>query len=257
MRRRNGFTLTELLVVIALIAMLIAIVLVAVTKLRESAQMLECQSNQHQLQVGLVGYSMENGGKFISPRTSSLNGLPTNLLWVRSYNGDDVTRLDPTTGLENINALEDGALWDYVGDDAAYRSPLDPTGRLRSYSLNGFISDQPDNDANPNAAWAPVADRLSKIKNPANTIYTIPEDDGEPFNLHGWVLQTNSNEWIDYPVNWLPEATTTVSFVDGSTRIIEYRNPNLIQQLGDHWAPVTNETTSDFQLFSELVRVDR
>jgi hypothetical protein len=153
--------------------------------------------------------------------------------------------------------LEDGALWDYVGDDAAYRSPLDPTGRLRSYSLNGFISDQPDNDANPNASWAPIADRLSKIKNPANTIYTIPEDDGQPFNLHGWVLETNANQWIDYPVDWLPEATTTVSFVDGSTRIIKYRNPNLIQQIGEHWAPVTNETTSDFQLFSELVRVDR
>lgn len=257
MRRRRGFTLTELLVVIALIAMLIAIILVAVGKLRDSAQMLECQSNQHQLQVGLVGYSMEHGGKFISPRTSALNNLPTNLLWVRSYNGDGVTRIDPTTGLENINALEDGALWDYVGDDAAYRSPLDPTGRLRSYSLNGFISDQPDNNANPNFSWAPIADRLSKIKNPANTIYTIPEDDGEPFNLHGWVLETNTNQWIDYPVDWLPEATTTVSFVDGSTRIIKYQNPDLIEQIGEHWAPVTNETTSDFQLFSELVRVDR
>ena len=58
-------------------------------------------------------------------------------------------------------------------------------------------------------------------------------------------------------MDWLPEATTTVSFVDGSTRIIKYRNPDLIQQIGQHWAPVTSETTSDFQLFSELVRVDR
>ena len=254
---KRGFTLTELLVVIGLIVLIVGIVLVGLNSLRESARMLECQSNQHQLQVGLVGYSMEHGGKFISPRTAALNNLPTNLLWVKSYNGEGETRLDPTTGAETLAALEDGALWEYVGDDAAYRSPLDPTGRLRSYSINGFISDQPDNDTNPNFSWAPIADRLSKIKNPANTIYVIPEDDGTAYNLHGWVLQTNSNEWIDYPVDWIPEATTTAAFVDGSTRILKYHNPQLIEAIGDHWTSVNDATRSDFNLFSDLVRVDR
>lgn len=259
--RTRGFTLVELLVVIAVVALLLALILGVVGQLRSTAQVVECQSNQHQLQVGLAGYSMENGGKFISPRTGPLNNLGMSLLWVRSYNGEGQTRLN-ADGTENINALEDGALWDYVGDDAAYRSPLDPTGRLRSYSLNGFISDVPDNPTNPNQSWGPIADRLSKIRNPANTLYIIPEDDGNAFNLHGWVVDvsTESNPsatWKDYPTDWIPKGKTTVAYVDGSTGTISYANPNLIEAIGGHESPVTQPTLVDFNIFSELVRIDR
>ena len=253
---RHGFSLIELQVVIGLIALLIAIVLVVVSRVREQAGFVECQSNQHQLQVGLVGYSMEHGGKFISPRTAPLGGLPSKLLWARSYNGDGRIRINPD-GTESLHALQDGALWDYVGDDAAYRSPLDPTGRLRSYSLNGFISDMPDNSQNPEFGWAPIADRLSKVRNPANTLYVIPEDDGQPFNLHGWVIHVYNFQWIDYPVDWFEKGKTTVAYVDGSTGKIDYANPNLLQDIDGHWAAVNESTEADFRIFDELVRVDR
>ena len=76
----RAFTLVELLVVIAVVALLLALILGVVGELRSTARVVECQSNQHQLQVGLSGYSMENGGKFISPRTGPLNNLGMGLL---------------------------------------------------------------------------------------------------------------------------------------------------------------------------------
>ncbi|MCH2161060.1 MAG: type II secretion system GspH family protein [Phycisphaerales bacterium] len=255
--KKRGFTLTELLVVIGLIALLVGIVMVAVNNFRDSARMLECQSNQHQLQVGLYGYSMEHGGKFISPKNyqDAANQNP-DLFWVKSDN----SRRDPVTMDETLASLQDGALWEYVGDEAAYRSPLDPTGRMRSYSLNGFISDLPDNSSNPAAQWAPVADRLSKIKIPSNTIYVLPEEDRDweyRFNRHGWVIDVNLNWWKDYPVDWLPEATTTAAFVDGSTRVLKFQNPNLVEAIGGHEQAVTPETEGDFKMFADFIRVDR
>jgi prepilin-type N-terminal cleavage/methylation domain-containing protein len=252
---KAGFSLIELLVVIALIALLIALILYLVGTVRDQARTLECQSNQHQLQVGLYGYSMEHSGRFISPRTSPLNDLPIDLLWVRSYNGEGEVRLNPN-GTEKANALHDGALWDYVGDERVYSSPLDPTGRLRSYSLNGFISDLPDNDQNPEYSWGPVADRMSKVKSPANTLLSCPEDDHQPFNLHGFVIQVYADEWIDYPIDWFDPGKTTIGFADGSVTTLKYANPRLLDDIDGHWDPVSAETQLDWDEFERLIRTD-
>lgn len=252
----TAFTLVELLVVIAIIAVLVAIVLIAVGKFREQARLVQCMSNQHQLQVGLVGYSQENGGKFISPRTSPLGSLPRDLLWVRSYNGDGNIRLD-SQGFETIEALQDGALWDYVGDAAAYRSPLDPTPRIRSYAVNGFISDLPDNPSNPEFAWGPVADRISRVRNPSNTLYTIPEQDKNAnFNSQGWVIDVYNRVWKDFPAFWEPRGRTVASFVDGSSRIIEFADVNLADKIPGHETPADPGSTLDFDRFAEWVNPD-
>jgi prepilin-type N-terminal cleavage/methylation domain-containing protein len=71
MKRRRGFTLVELLVVIAIIAVLIAILLPALNMAREQARRTQCMSNVRQLTMAWLMYANDNKGRFCNSNTQA------------------------------------------------------------------------------------------------------------------------------------------------------------------------------------------
>src|ERR1700722_4131902 len=69
MRRRDGFTLTELLVVLAVVTILIAILLPAVQQAREAARYATCRNNMRQIGLALHNYEIVN--KVLPPSSTS------------------------------------------------------------------------------------------------------------------------------------------------------------------------------------------
>src|SRR5579864_6739269 len=63
-RRRSGFTLLELLLVIAIIVLLASILLPVVSKARESARRTACMNNLRQISQAVLAYVSDNDGAF-------------------------------------------------------------------------------------------------------------------------------------------------------------------------------------------------
>jgi prepilin-type N-terminal cleavage/methylation domain-containing protein len=67
LRRNRGFTLIEVLVVVAIIALLISILLPSLARAREQARTAQCLSQLQQLGRGLIMYTNDNRGSLPGP----------------------------------------------------------------------------------------------------------------------------------------------------------------------------------------------
>jgi prepilin-type N-terminal cleavage/methylation domain-containing protein/prepilin-type processing-associated H-X9-DG protein len=211
--RARGFTLVELLVTIAIIALIVALLLIAIPQIQRQARSSVCLSNQRQLNQGFVLYYSDNAGRFM--------GVDTGLTawdWVQgqgNLNGN---------GYETENALNKGRMWSYISENpAVYKSPFDPFSsfqRLRTYSFNAFIStgEGPMWGGPPN--WQ--VNTMGKIPLPSETLVTALEYDHRGYNINGFGISVTGNaNWVDKIAPWHP-GHFNVSFADGS--VLSYRH---------------------------------
>jgi len=97
-RSGAGFTLVELLVVIGIIAVLISILMPALTRARRQAETVQCQSNLRQLGMSLLMYADQNGG-FLFP---SSMGWDTGHVYQTNPGGAGLVPGTPYNGQTNL-----------------------------------------------------------------------------------------------------------------------------------------------------------
>ena len=86
-RPRQGFTLIELLVVISIIALLIGILLPALTTARASAKAMSCLSSQRQLGLAMAMYYNESDGRVVPMEYSGTGYGGDNWAAIMQHNG--------------------------------------------------------------------------------------------------------------------------------------------------------------------------
>ena len=165
----KGFTLLELLIVVALTALLCAILIPALGGVRKSAQQARCASNMRQIGCALLLYAAANDNKL--PETSHTAVFGQSWIYTLS---------------------------DYLGDcDEVRICPADPNGNSRfdaegtSYILNSFLF-VPQIDPFGQQIGGP-SNNLTLIESPAETpmAFIIADSQGVgDANDH-----THSNRW--------------------------------------------------------------
>jgi prepilin-type N-terminal cleavage/methylation domain-containing protein/prepilin-type processing-associated H-X9-DG protein len=228
-RRKTGFTLVELLVVISIIGMLMALLLPAVNAVRENARRLSCSNQMQQIAKGMISYAANRGGEFPGYRGNRAGSGTNPVLLDTSWFVAIAPQLGQSVIKDRYDTFLTGQVPTFPFVDFAV-CPSDPAEQLTaspgnpithlSYVVN---AGRPDRGMPPDkAANAVFHDARPNRKSPKVSIGGIR--DGEPTTL---MLTENiqAAKWSHTAANdQIFEAEVAFTFVE---------NPAMFDQSGE------------------------
>lgn len=210
--QRRAFTLIELLVVVAIIALLISILLPALSRSRDRAKAVVCASHLHSMGLAVTMYCQTNNNWL--PETGYMHGGGTGraaFSWFntmnKEYNNVDVLRCP-------------------VDLSPYWKQPLGGTLRHTSYVSNFYVVvggvDNPLYLRDKHAY-----NRLDWIKNPANTIFLaeLVETDDALHDGYPVADHVHPEYWLD---NGLQYVRQTAAIMISPDRHINQANYGLL-----------------------------
>jgi prepilin-type N-terminal cleavage/methylation domain-containing protein len=250
--KKNGFTLTELLVVIAVIAILAALLLPALSKSKSRTQTIACLNNVRQLSTCWQLYTGDNNDLLVP--NDNIAGGATGPSWCQG------------TGILETNTMviESGLLFAYNRSTVLYHCPADvstvvslsgtrlPQLRNRSYNLSQSVNGDP-------TAWLathiPNFNRFSQINGPgpSQCLVFIDENEDTMLDTHFGMPTANygnTNQWWDMPANRHVQGAI-LSFADSHAEHWRWAVPKIAQS---NPMPVTTADRPDYDRVRATVR---
>jgi len=234
MRSRKAFTLVELLVVIGIIALLIAILMPALRKARDSAQQVKCKSNMRQLTMAWFAYSTDNKGFMVygatgAPDPNDTFNPPGTIPWCQ-----------PGGTEQNI---KDGALWQYIGNTEGYHCPSD-TANLRSFSINAFLNGEWNYYQN----YGKRLYKITELKRTSEFFVFAEEFDPRGYDINSFWVAPTGDTFVDCPGFF--HKGLTISFADGHVDFFPYGDKRTFDARTNNFYSPNNNDLKQLQQWS-------
>ncbi len=221
-----AFSLVELLVVCAVIAILAGLLLPALSRAKGNGQRIACGNNLRQLQVAWLLYIEDHGDALPLNGSLSDGTRPGYVATSNSWTAGNAFTDNTTSNLET------GVLFVYHGETGVYRCPADRStvrdeGRIprtRSVSMNSYMNDATDPD--DRTCWH----RLSEIREPPPTRALVFIDEHENSIENGRLVipPRGSGVWGDFPAT-RHQNSGVFTMADGHVEFWRWVEPNTLR----------------------------
>ena len=246
--RRRAFTLIELLIVIAVIAILAAILLPVLDQAKQRAWETSCINNHKQLATAWLIYEHDNNGNLVidDPSAPPTVGGTNDPSWVYG----DMTTPDAT----NAALIQMGLLYPDANNVGIYHCPADqapyaidpgsPT-HIRSYSMQAQLAYYQNGSPKTFELGYPPMYKENQILRvpPCSTIVFLDESP-DTINDGFFAVWVVANQWADFPAFWHGDGCN-FSFADGHVEHWRWQDPRT----------TSSEPNSGSPPYPDLIRI--
>jgi prepilin-type N-terminal cleavage/methylation domain-containing protein/prepilin-type processing-associated H-X9-DG protein len=194
-RRAPGFSLLELLTVIAIIALLSALLLPALARAKEASKRADCQNNLRQFGLAMELYWNDNANQcfFLSDGTTN-NGTIWWFGWLNNTQPEGQRPFDPSYGTLFPYMGESGARFCPALDTTAPDFKLKATNAVCSYGYDDCLSASP--------GQAPITE--NQIRHPSGTVLFADAAQANDFQFPATRSHPMLEEWyyLDVSTNF-------------------------------------------------------